>query len=186
MGQFLRPCREFIIQTMNQQPPVDMCLQKEFDDIGVNIGVVSIRKTPAMVHFWQAVYDEITEKEGFDQRVVNNLLYSDHASREWGVTWRRFPNEIWASSMAFQGPPPENMMLHHANFTSGKVQSSDPSHKLSQMVEFQAFTVGENAEKLAEFVVAVQEHPVMTSYREKHFGVKRPGLEWAYLPEGHP
>jgi hypothetical protein len=183
--QFLKPCRHLFLETMNAEPKADVAFQREFNDIGVNIGVIAIRKTEATMKFWAEVLREIEATQQLDQRVVNNLLYSERATKEFGVTWRRLPELIWASSMAFSGPPPEGFVLHHANFTSEKAASSDPSIKLNQMAEFKKFSQGANLETLDAFVKDVQEHPTMLNYRERHFGAMRPGPEWTLLDEGH-
>ena len=39
-----------------------------------------------------------------------------HAAAEFGLRWDRWPSDIWASSMAFSGPVPSAVAVHHANF----------------------------------------------------------------------
>lgn len=68
----------------------DVVLQREFADIGVNIGFVFVRNTAASRAFWKHVHAEIVRTQALDQRVVNNALYSGFAEQELGLTWTRF------------------------------------------------------------------------------------------------
>lgn len=128
--QFLGPVRAIIEEAVKGR---DLVLQREFEDIGVNIGFVAVRNTRGTRAFWHHVHAEIVRTQALDQRVVNNALYSGMAEREFSLTWGRFPAEIWASSMAFDGPPPAGLVLHHANFTLERAIAKDPSLKLAQM-----------------------------------------------------
>ncbi|CAK9096145.1 Sulfate transporter 4.1 [Durusdinium trenchii] len=167
---------------------VDMIFQKEFEDLGVNIGFMAIRNTPASRGFWEYVHSEISRTQALDQRVVNNSLYSGHAAEEFGLRWDRWPSEIWASSMAFSGPLPEGLLVHHANFLLEKAPSADPGPKLEQLKLLQAQTPTASPATLAAwstFLAAAREAPAMHDYRSRHFGERRPGPVWATLPECH-
>lgn len=179
--QFLRPVEAIVTAAAEG---LDLVLQREFEDIGVNIGFCAVRKTQASLAFWQHVHSEILKTQALDQRVVNNTLYSGKAGSDFGLRWGRFPAEIWASSMAFCGPPPEGLAVHHANFTLERVVAKDPSLKLEQMAMVAAYDGGEK-ENMLEFVSAAQSNQSMLDYRDRHFGARRPGPEWATLPEGH-
>lgn len=183
--QFMAPCRKIVEESIGDS--VDLVLQREFDDIGVNIGFVAMRNTPGCRAFWEHVHAEIVRTQALDQRVVNNTLYSGMAEKEWQLKWARFPAEIWASSMAFFGPPPPNMAVHHANFTLERAPSRDPSLKLEQMeMVAQYVTGGDSSKVLQEFVEACKGNQSMLDYRDRHFGCRRPGPEWMTLPGGHP
>merc|ERR1719469_538984 len=54
--QFIRPCEEIIQQAAEG---LDLVLQREFDDIGVNIGFCALRNTAASRAFWKHVHGEI-------------------------------------------------------------------------------------------------------------------------------
>ena len=71
----------------------DMIFQKEFEDLGVNIGFMAIRNTEASRSFWDYVHAEIKRTQALDQRVVNNSLYSGHAAQEFGLRWERLGEE---------------------------------------------------------------------------------------------
>lgn len=181
--QFLAPTEAIILESASGR---DLVLQREFDDIGVNIGVCALRNTAASRALWRHVHEEIVRTQALDQRVVNNALYSGLAEREFGLVWGRFPPQIWASSMAFSGLPPADVALHHANFTLDRAPSADPSLKLSQMAMVAAFAKGGDPGAVEEFVAAARTNQSMLDYRDRHFGPRRPGPEWAALAEGHP
>jgi len=188
--QFFLPLREVVEEVM--VPGVDLVLQREFEDIGTNIGFMALRNTPAHVAFWDSVLAEIKEKQGLDQRVVNNLLYSGRAAQEFGIGWDRFPCRVWCSSMAFSGPTPEGVVLHHANFLVERAVAADPAPKLAQLRCLRKALLPEGPEsgstapaEWAEFIDAVRSCQAMHDYRDRHFGARRPGPEWSVLPEGH-
>lgn len=185
--QFFKPIKSIVDAHM--QSGVDMILQKEFEDIGVNIGFMAMRSTPACKGFWKHVEDEIVRTQALDQRVVNNSLYSGHAARDFGLRWDRWPSHIWASSMAFSGPlPSEPLVVHHANFLVEKAPAADPGPKLEQLRQLQSVVLesDEAADAAwAAFMEAAAASSAMTDYRSRHFGERRPGPEWTTLPEGH-
>jgi len=180
--QFIGPCRDTILESA---AGVDLVLQMEFEDIGVNIGFVAVRNSPASRAFWQHVHAEIVRTQALDQRVVNNALYSGFAERDFGLAWARFPAEIWASSQAFFGAPPPNLAVHHANFTLERAPSADPSLKLEQMAMVSSYAAGGERQPLLDFVEATLANQSMLDYRDRHFGARRPGPEWSTLAEGH-
>lgn len=171
-----------IVQTMTDvmEHGADLVLQREFEDIGVNIGFMAMRNTEATRGFWEHVYTEIKRLQGLDQRIVNNLLYSGQAASLFGLRWDRFPLEIWASSMAYSGRVPEGILVHHVNFTVEKPTASNPCVKLAQMRELR-----KGGEEQAAFAAITQADTTMNDYRDRHFGARRPGPEWVVLPEGH-
>jgi len=184
--QFFQPVHSVVEECM--ATGVDMILQKEFEDIGVNIGFMAIRNSSACRAFWEHVHSEISRTQALDQRVVNNSLYSGHATSEFGLRWDRWPSSIWASSMAFSGPLPEPLLVHHANFLVEKAASADPQPKVAQLRQLrEAMLSGKGREDAAwaEFMEAARTSPAMLDYRDRHFGARRPGPEWSTLPEGH-
>ncbi|CAE8585296.1 unnamed protein product [Polarella glacialis] len=179
--QFFAPVRHIVEEAVKG---VDLVLQREFEDIGVNIGFLAIRNTPATHRFWAHIHAEITRTQALDQRVVNNTLYSGMAKTEFGLDWGRFPLEVWASSMAQSGRIPPQLVLHHANFTIERCTSYDPSVKLAQMAEARRHVRGES-DSFVQWVAAVQADSSMADYRDRHFGARRPGPEWHILEPGH-
>merc|ERR1712039_30954 len=127
------------------------------------------RNTSATRAFWEHVHAEISRTQALDQRVVNNTLYSELAQREFGLTWGRFPMELWASSMAGSGSLPDKMLLHHANFTIERSTSFDHSVKLGQMMTVRKYVGGDPVE-LLEWIAAVQADLSLADYRDRHFG----------------
>ncbi|CAE7181216.1 SULTR4 [Symbiodinium pilosum] len=149
---------------------------------------MAMRKTPACLLFWEFVHAEISRTQALDQRVVNNSLYSGHAAEAFGLRWRRWPSSIWASSMAFSGPLPKPLMVHHANFLVEKAPSADPSPKVAQLLQLREAVLRDNKDAQTaweEFMQAARKSPAMLDYRSRHFGDRRPGPEWSTLPEDH-
>lgn len=195
--QFFRPVDGLVNECMASG--VDLILQREFEDIGVNIGFMAMRSTQACRAFWAAVREEVVKSQGLDQRIVNNMLYSGEAA-ELGLRWDRFPPRVWCSAMGYpSGVLPEGVVIHHANFTIERSTSSDPSIKLEQMRLVRAAVLvqmrdegveasPDDVEALAElqsFLAAVAVDCTMADYRDRHFGARRPGREWSTLPEDH-
>lgn len=184
--QFFKPIRSIVEDCMSSE--LDMLFQKEFEDIGVNIGFMAMRSTPACHAFWNHVLGEITRTQCLDQRVVNNSLYSGNAAREFGLQWDRWPSSVWCSSMAFSGPVPASIVVHHANFLVEKAPAADPQPKVAQLQQLRdAILRGDGAmdPSWMEFMAAARSSPAMLDYRDRHFGARRPGIEWSTLPEGH-
>lgn len=179
--QFFAPVQSIVEESVRG---VDLVLQREFEDIGVNIGFVAVRNTAATRAFWEHVHSEIDRTKALDQRVVNNTLYSGLAKEKFGLEWGRFPPEVWASSMSHSGQLPARIVLHHANFTIQRSRSFDPSVKLGQMADVRSYVQGDTARLLA-WVEEVQRDRSMLDYRDRHFGARRPGPEWKILPEDH-
>ncbi|CAJ1400981.1 unnamed protein product [Effrenium voratum] len=190
--QYFQPVKGIVEERMASG--VDMIFQKEFEDIGVNIGWMALRNTGPCRAFWDHVYGEISRTQALDQRVVNNSLYSGHAA-SLGLRWDRWPSSIWASSLAFSGPLPE-LVVHHANFLVEKAPSANPAPKLSQLRQLRDLQAAKKA-KAPEaaaagsdgdweaFMAAARSCQAMLDYRSRHFGSRRPGPEWSLLPEGH-
>jgi len=184
--QFLGPVRSTLEACMASG--VDMILQKEFEDIGVNIGFMGMRNTKGLRAFWKYVHAEIVRTQALDQRVVNNALYSGFAASEFGLSWDRWPSSIWASSIAFSGPLPETVLVHHANFLLERAASADPQPKCKQLQCLRdAVLQKSEAAKTEwdEYMAKVPLSEAMLDYRDRHFGARRPGPEWSTLPEGH-
>eukprot|EP00439_Symbiodinium_sp_Y106_P087239 s121_g42.t2 len=188
--QYFQPVHEIVRECMadgtdivfQQDPP------HEFEDIGVNIGFMAMRKSAACHAFWEFVHAEISRTLALDQRVVNNSLYSGHAAETFGLRWKRWPSSIWASSMAFSGPLPQPLVVHHANFLIEKAPAADPSSKVAQLTQLRQATLGDDKEAQAawaEFMQGARTCPAMLDYRSRHFGERRPGPEWSTLPENH-
>mmetsp|Transcript_54164 Transcript_54164/g.97834 ORF Transcript_54164/g.97834 Transcript_54164/m.97834 type:complete len:297 (+) Transcript_54164:92-982(+) len=183
--QYFQPVDGVVHECMSDGS--DIIFQKEFEDIGVNIGFMALRKTAACQAFWEYVHAEISRSQALDQRVVNNSLYSGHAAKDFGLRWKRWPSTIWASSMAFSGPLPQPVLVHHANFLVEKAPSADPGPKVAQLAQLrQALRGDEEGERSwAAFMEAARTCAAMLDYRSRHFGSRRPGPEWSTLPDGH-
>ena len=167
----------------------DMCLQREFTKLGVNIGFMAIRRTAASMRFWQSVWDELPSGR-HDQRIVNNLLYTSQVP---GIRWGCFPPAIWASSQAFDSEcVPEQILLHHANWVvrdyhanPESADASNPQAKLQQLLELRAAVQGD-AERKLEFFRGISSDPDLADYHQRTVGDLRYGPEWTTLPAGHP
>eukprot|EP00434_Breviolum_minutum_P038154 symbB.v1.2.033836.t2/scaffold4260.1/size42279/1 len=183
--QYFQPIHQIVTDCMASG--ADIIFQKEFEDIGVNIGFMAIRNTMACHGFWDYVHAEISRTQALDQRVVNNSLYSGHAAGEFGLRWDRWPSEIWASSMAFSGPLPQSVAVHHANFLIDKAPSADPRPKLEQLKHLarELKALKEQETPWTAFMDAARGCQAMLDYRSRHFGERRPGPEWSTLEEGH-
>mmetsp|Transcript_101423 Transcript_101423/g.287406 ORF Transcript_101423/g.287406 Transcript_101423/m.287406 type:complete len:286 (-) Transcript_101423:89-946(-) len=179
--QFLGPVQDIVNESIEG---VDLVLQREFEDIGVNIGFMAMRSTPATQAFWSHVHSEIERTRALDQRVVNNALYTGLARQKFGMSWGRFPPQVWASSMAGTGRLPDSLVLHHANFTIERSKSFDPSRKLQQMALVSDYIKGDQ-QGLLEFIKQVHDDHSIADYRDRHFGARRPGPEWVELAPEH-
>jgi len=170
----------------------DACFQREFTDLGVNIGFMALRRTDASLTFWRRVLDEIPRTGGHDQRMVNNMLYSE--SSDLGLRWSCFPKEIWASSQVFSGPPPEGILLHHANWvpraaSGGKqyvVKTPDLEPKIAQLKLLRKLVLANDRTGQLQLAEQLAADPQLGLYYERSFGRYRAGPEWATLPKGHP
>eukprot|EP00929_Paragymnodinium_shiwhaense_P024210 TRINITY_DN14972_c0_g1_i1.p1 TRINITY_DN14972_c0_g1~~TRINITY_DN14972_c0_g1_i1.p1 ORF type:complete len:315 (-),score=83.09 TRINITY_DN14972_c0_g1_i1:107-1051(-) len=183
--QFFGPIKPIADECMKSG--VDMVLQREFDDIGVNIGFMLMRSSQGLRDFWEHAYGEIQRTQALDQRVVNNMLYSGFAAEKFGLRWDVWPSCVWASSTAFSGPLPEPLVVHHANFLVERAAAADPGPKLEQLRLLREAVRGcaESKRKWEDYMAAVPTVPAMLDYRDRHFGSRRPGPEWTTLPEGH-
>lgn len=99
----------------------------------------------------------------------------------------RWPSEIWASSMAFSGPLPEGLLVHHANFLLEKAPSADPGPKLEQLKLLQAthLQICEGPGGLSWFVhfrVVWLYHQHLSTHSDFHPGIHR----LATTPSGGP
>ncbi|CAE7460814.1 SULTR2 [Symbiodinium sp. CCMP2456] len=184
--QYFQPVHDIVRECMADG--TDIVFQQEFEDIGVNIGFMAMRKSAACQAFWEFVHAEISRTQALDQRVVNNSLYSGHAAATFGLRWKRWPSSIWASSMAFSSPLPQPLVVHHANFLVEKAPAADPTSKVAQLMQLRQATLGDDKEAQAawaEFMQGARTCPAMLDYRSRHFGERRPGPEWSTLPENH-
>eukprot|EP00439_Symbiodinium_sp_Y106_P075477 s1379_g14.t10 len=169
----------------------DLCLQREFTNLGVNIGFMAIRRTAASMKFWQSVWDELPTGR-HDQRIVNNLLY---AAQVPGMRWGCFPPAVWASSQAFDGNGvPEQIILHHANWVvrdyhagpEGGADASNPLAKLQQLRQLREAVQGEDDGAKLDFFRGISLDPDLADYHQRTYGDLRYGPEWTALPVGHP
>lgn len=165
----------------------DMCFQREFTLLGVNIGFVAVRRTPAALHFWQEVWKELPSGR-HDQRIVNNLLYTQQVPE---LRWGCFPPQIWASSQAFDGAIPDGMVLHHANwiirdYAAEGNDASNPRAKLRQLAEWREAVLQGSASARRDLGRQIQQDPDLPTYHERSFGHERYGPEWTALPTDHP
>eukprot|EP00933_Yihiella_yeosuensis_P042994 TRINITY_DN37684_c0_g1_i1.p1 TRINITY_DN37684_c0_g1~~TRINITY_DN37684_c0_g1_i1.p1 ORF type:complete len:473 (-),score=59.14 TRINITY_DN37684_c0_g1_i1:271-1629(-) len=187
--QFLAKCMPFIRKGISGK---DLCVQREFTGLGVNIGFMAIRRTEDSINFWRSVLDELPSGR-HDQRIVNNLLYGSPVS-EQRLRWGYFPPEIWASSQAYDGGcVPSGIALHHANWIirnwrqdpSG-YPASDPSMKLEQLLELRLAVQKNDVKSQQQLVSDIQKDPDARVYHRRTFGDLRAGPEWTYLPARHP
>ncbi|CAL1139296.1 unnamed protein product [Cladocopium goreaui] len=150
----------------------DMCFQREFTELGVNIGFVAIRRTAAAIDFWNQVWEELPTGR-HDQRIVNNLLYTEKMP---ALRWGCFPPEIWASSQAFDGGLgiPKRIVLHHANWIirdyasdDSGADASNPTAKLRQLAELRGAVEEKSDLKQRQLVQRLQEDPDLASYHQR-------------------
>lgn len=195
--QFFRPVEALVLECMGDS--VDLVLQREFEDIGVNIGFMGMRNTAACRAYWDAVNVEIKETQGFDQRAANNVLYSGEAEGRFGLRWDRFPMKVWCSALAYpSGTLPEGIVIHHANYVIEYLQASNPASKIAQFAVLRDALLAHgpvsedwrtsdepSAQALRTLLADIAATDMMSDYRDKHFGARRPGREWCTLPEGH-
>jgi len=183
--QFFGPIKPLAEEIMKSG--VDFVLQKEFEDIGVNIGFMLMRSSKGLREFWEYAYQEIQRTQALDQRVVNNMLYSGMAGEKFGIRWDVWPSRVWASSTAFSGPLPDPLVVHHANFLIERAPAADCGPKLVQLRLLREVVRGcaESKKQWDEYMAAVPTVPAMLDYRDRHFGARRPGPEWTTLPECH-
>ncbi|CAK0879498.1 unnamed protein product, partial [Prorocentrum cordatum] len=174
----------------------DACFQREFHQIGVNIGFMALRRTDASLAFWRRVREEVDRTGGHDQRIVNNFLYADPCGEDSStLRWARFPPEIWASSQAFDGgAPPAGAVLHHANWVARPqstyhqlgAAASNPVAKLEQLRQVRRLLAEGGAAGLRGLAAELAADPAMAVYFSRTFGDLRSGPDWLALPQGHP
>lgn len=123
----------------------DMCFQREFTELGVNIGFVAIRRTAAAIDFWNQVWEELPTGR-HDQRIVNNLLYTEKMP---ALRWGCFPPEIWASSQvplgeamahiaeAFARPSMEGLASPNGSYFTMPIGLSATMHQTIQVLMHQ-------------------------------------------------
>jgi len=167
----------------------DMCFQREFTELGVNIGFVAIRRTRTTIDFWHHVWDELPTGR-HDQRIVNNLLYTQQIPE---LRWGCFPPQIWASSQAFDGDGiPEGIVLHHANWiirnyaADSGTDASNPTAKLQQLAQLRKAVEEKCDFKQQEMAQQISKDPDLANYHQRTFGDQRYGPAWIALPDGHP
>ncbi|CAK9103750.1 unnamed protein product [Durusdinium trenchii] len=187
--QFLGEVMPFVQQGIAGR---DMCFQREFTKLGVNIGFVAIRRTPAAIDFWHHVWKELPSGR-HDKRIVsdpccrsadcfnhpwahwihevNNLLYTNKVPN---LRWGCFPPEIWASSQAFDGLTiPKEIALHHANWIirdysgDGGADASNPTAKLQQLSELRRAVQEESDIKQEEIAQRIREDPDLAIYHQR-------------------
>ncbi|CAE8634658.1 unnamed protein product [Polarella glacialis] len=173
----------------------DACFQCEFVDTGVNIGFMAVRRTEASFTFWKEVHHIVSRDGGLDQRVVNNLLHTEFADN-LGMRWGRFPTSVWASSQALTGPPPEGVIVHHANWVyrdkptyssevSGANGACNPSAKRAQLQELRRLVLAGDIDGQKTLASGLAADGFLSKYQSRYFGAERSGPAWTVLPEGH-
>lgn len=115
---------------------MNVYVQREFEDCGVNVGFLVLRRTPATKALFRQLSTRMTQARALDQKVLNAMLLSGEAS---GVA--RLPSIFWASSNAAPQTRLCNLVLHHANYIHGtdRGDSRDPKPKLDQLNAVAAF-----------------------------------------------
>ena len=99
---------------------LDIVLQREAPDReGYNIGGMAFRPSERVSKFWRDVEDEIDRTGGWDQLVVNNLLFSDDYKASNPIRSGYFPNTVWCQTLGRDGAPYGAAVLHHANYAEG-------------------------------------------------------------------
>ncbi|MCC5778460.1 hypothetical protein H7H48_05315 [Nitratireductor sp. B36] len=113
--QFFPGHFEVLAQSMSEH---DLVFQQETDKEGVNIGVIGLRPSKAVIQFWEEVRKRVLETGEWDQKVVNDLFAESKATRSIFSKFPRIgvlPRSIWNWS---SGRIPEQLFCHHANCTS--------------------------------------------------------------------
>ncbi|CAJ1328819.1 unnamed protein product [Effrenium voratum] len=100
--QYFQPVKGIVEERMASG--VDMIFQKEFEDIGVNIGWMALRNTGPCRAFWDHVYGEISRTQALDQRVVNNSLYSGATRPRWACAGTAGPAASGPRPWLSRGP----------------------------------------------------------------------------------
>jgi len=175
---------------------LDACFQREFVDLGVNIGFMALRRTAPCMAFWQEVERLVLLNGVFDQRIVNDLLYGGFADH-LGMRWGRFPVSVWASSQAFSenGAPPKDILLHHANWvlreqhtwSSTSQGASHPEPKFMQLLALgDVLADSQDDQARRNFARCFAADPQLAKYHRRSVGDLRRGPEWVTLAKGHP
>lgn len=107
---FYKPILPIVLESMKNK---DICFQKETPQGGINVGVIAMVCNQTTFGFWQRVYHILNTTNGWEQDIVNDLIYKEAYPISWGL----FPSTIWNWS---QGNPTKEIALHHANCVSSK------------------------------------------------------------------
>ncbi|KAJ8600418.1 hypothetical protein CTAYLR_001467 [Chrysophaeum taylorii] len=156
---------------------MDVYAQREFEDVGVNVGFLVLRVTETTRTLFAKVRRTMTETRALDQKVLNRMLVAGEA------TVARLPSSFWASSNATARPTLDSLVLHHANFVPGDARSDarDPTPKLDQLDAVAAMRRANNAPVWDAFLDRLATDPTLHQYRDRHFPlVDRP--RWGDLP----
>lgn len=81
---------------------------------GVNIGFIAIRNNEHTKRFWTRVSDILTYTGGWEQQIVNDLLYAEHNEFSM-LRWDRFDKRFWNQSQGINELQTDQVILHHAN-----------------------------------------------------------------------
>lgn len=96
----------------------DLTFQQENDNCEVNIGIIAMKPTAGVRKFWRAVRQRVIASGQWDQKVVNDFIFSMALGRDsapTGVKIGVFSREFWNWS---SGRVPKMPYCHHANYTS--------------------------------------------------------------------
>ena len=106
----------------------DFCCQTEtFVNGDVNTGFIALRCNGDTRYFFERVRAMVIESGRNEQPVVNELI--DTGQTE-GLSIGRFSQPFYAAT---HGPPPEHIVLHHANDTAPEPHKSSLQRKLEQL-----------------------------------------------------
>ncbi len=120
-NSFVEPVRELTSR-------FDLCCQTEtFANGDVNTGFIALRCNSDIHHFFERVRNMVVESGRNEQPVVNELI--DTGQME-GLGIGRFSHSFYAAT---HGPPPENIILHHANDTAALPHKPSLQQKLEQL-----------------------------------------------------
>ncbi|MDE2027460.1 MAG: hypothetical protein KGK03_11205 [Candidatus Omnitrophica bacterium] len=126
--QFFRPCTQAIEKIMADKD--FLFLAEHWPRKEVNVGFIVIRCNPRTLAFYEAVERMDFESMPYlDQSAVNKLLQD----RSQEISWDILPYQFWSKSIG--GPPPRDILLHHANVTFPGVVNGRPVSSLEQKFE---------------------------------------------------
>lgn len=119
--QFFKPTKPIVEKALNDH---DIVFQKEIavqgkaighpnSPVNINTGFMAFCCNDAVAKLWNLVAQWYKVKGGTSQSIINQILLKPFP----GITWGRFPEEIWNYSQGGMCNIPDNIILHHANCT---------------------------------------------------------------------